>query len=85
MLGMGEFDIRMLKKGSEMRMAKQEYHRFVTIHENRIGMNEVMRIIVDRETLVQYLSNVGGSGKGLTILVGQDGKPLLYQPQDKND
>ncbi len=44
----------------------------------RKGVMEGARIIVDKETGVQYLlahwTNVGG----LTVLVDRDGKPLLH-------
>ena len=35
------------------------------------------RIIVDKETGVQYLYAYWGYGGGLTVLVDADGKPLL--------
>ena len=50
-------------------------NRFEFIEKN--GLMEGTRIIVDKETGVQYLlahwTNVGG----LTVLVDKDGKPLL--------
>ena len=49
--------------------------RFIMIDKQ--GLMEGARIIVDTETGVQYLlahwTNIGG----LTVLVDQDGKPLL--------
>ena len=49
--------------------------RFVFVEQN--GLMQGTRIIVDKETGVQYLlahwTNIGG----LTVLVDQDGKPLL--------
>lgn len=49
--------------------------RFIIIDKE--GLMEGTRIIVDTETGVQYLlahwTNIGG----LTVLVDQDGKPLL--------
>lgn len=58
--------------------------RFEIIERN--GFVEGTRIIVDTQTGVQYLmahwTNIGG----LTVLVDQDGKPLLdprYAPKQK--
>ena len=52
-------------------------NRFEFVEKN--GLVQGARIIVDKETGVQYLlahwTNVGG----LTVLVDKDGKPLLDQ------
>ena len=64
-------------------MAKKDDSRFVVVHKDTMmdsGGGEAIRIIVDRLTGVQYLSDRYGPGNGLTVLVDQDGKPLLYQP-----
>ena len=53
------------------------------MHENRFivtakkGLMEETRIIIDKETGVQYLFANWGSAGGLTLLVDKDGKPLL--------
>ena len=40
-------------------------------------------IWVDTETGVQYLYHQrGGDSAGLTVLLGPDGKPLLYRPRN---
>ncbi|MBQ3724590.1 MAG: xylan 1,4-beta-xylosidase [Oscillospiraceae bacterium] len=39
-----------------------------------------LEIFVDTETSVQYLFIQSGYGGGLTVLVDQEGKPLLYKP-----
>ena len=44
---------------------------------NREGFSEGTRIIVDTETGVQYLLAWWMNVAGLTILLDQDGKPLL--------
>ena len=36
------------------------------------------RVIVDRETRVQYLVHPGATSDALTVLVDSTGKPLLY-------
>ena len=45
----------------------------------REGFSEGTRIIVDTETGVQYLLAWWMNVAGLTILLDQDGKPLLDQ------
>lgn len=52
----------------------------------RSGLMEGTQIIVDTKTGVQYLMAFYGEAGGLTVLVGQDGKPLLdkrYAPKPK--
>ena len=60
-------------------MAKD--NRFVRIHtDGALSTNEIW---VDTETGVQYLYHQrGGDSAGLTVLLGPDGKPLLYRPED---
>lgn len=41
------------------------------------GSIDVMRIIWDTHTGVQYLQNSRGYAGGMTVLVDKDGKPLL--------
>ncbi|WP_185956346.1 DUF6440 family protein [Melghirimyces algeriensis] len=40
------------------------------------GKLDIIRIIKDTETGVQYLQTITGGGVGLTLLVDEDGKPL---------
>ena len=53
------------------------------MYENRFtvtakkGLMEGTKIIIDKETGVQYLFAYWGSAGGLTLLVDKDGKPLL--------
>lgn len=42
------------------------------------GMLSSYKVIVDRETGVQYLHWAEGNAGGMTVLVDRDGKPLLY-------
>ena len=51
--------------------------RFVEIYSQ--GIVNVAKIIVDRETGVNYLlgSHDKQSGTGLTVLVDQEGKPIV--------
>lgn len=41
------------------------------------GVMGGLRILRDNETGVQYLLHQEGYGAGMTVLVDQDGKPLL--------
>ena len=49
--------------------------RFEIVEKN--GFSQGTRIIVDKETGVQYLLAWWTSVGGLTVLVDKDGKPLL--------
>ena len=61
--------------------------RFIYVYQQQKGVfspEAGIKIIVDRATGVQYLwhaSQAAHTGMGgLTVLVDQNGKPLLYQP-----
>ena len=54
--------------------------RFQKVYKE--GFSSGLEILVDTETGVQYLYRFSGYGGGLTVLLGQDGKPLLYQPEN---
>ncbi|WP_262315445.1 DUF6440 family protein [Lacticaseibacillus parakribbianus] len=58
-------------------MANKE-SRFVVVAKAPVGWAHVAEVLVDRETRVQYVVMTVGSGGGMTVLVGADGKPLLY-------
>ena len=51
--------------------------RFVEVYNQ--GLLNVVRILVDTETGVNYVlgSHNKASGTGMTVLVGADGKPLV--------
>ena len=49
--------------------------RFEEVYKQ--GVMGGLRILCDNETGVQYLLLQEGYGAGLTVLVDQDGKPLL--------
>ena len=57
-------------------MAKDK--RFTKVYAQ--GALGGLEIWVDTETSVQYLFRLSGYGGGLTVLVDQEGKPLLYKP-----
>lgn len=64
---------RQYKRGGE-HMAKE---RFVEVYNQ--GLVNVAKVIVDTETGVNYLmaSHNKANGTGLTVLVDQDGKPVV--------
>jgi len=53
-------------------MAKKRFERIYTQ-----GTLEVMKIIRDNETGVLYMAHQQGYGSGLTVMVDQNGKPLV--------
>ena len=69
-----------------MKMAKADKNRFFTTYEQTAGFSGRPTVIIfaDKITGVQYISNLSNNGCGLTLLVDQDGKPLLYQPPEGN-
>ncbi|MFD1124970.1 DUF6440 family protein [Lentilactobacillus raoultii] len=53
-------------------------NRFEVTADELVGTAQNVDIIVDHKTGVQYLVvSQGGTGNGVTVLVDQDGKPLL--------
>ena len=54
-------------------MKRTKYERFITTYDNGS-----FYIIADMETKVQYLVYTGGYKGGITVLVDETGKPLLY-------
>ena len=53
-------------------MAKK--NRFVKVYSQGLGS---MEIWVDRETGVNYLHRANGYAGGLTVLLDQEGKPVI--------
>ncbi|QTD41816.1 DUF6440 family protein [Sporosarcina sp. Te-1] len=47
------------------------------------GKLEVFKVIRDNETGVLYMMNMAGAGSGLTVMVDQEGKPLLDENYKK--
>ena len=54
--------------------------RFIKIYSQG-GMTSV-EILVDKETGVNYLFRQSGYGGGLTVLLDQDGKPVITPIKD---
>ena len=44
---------------------------------NKQGKMEQFRIIRDNQTGVLYMTYIAGTGMGLTVMVDQEGKPLV--------
>ena len=63
------------KKGGELMAKKKD--RFVEVYSQ--GITNVAKIIVDTETGVNYLlaSHDLRVGTGLTVMMDQDGKPVV--------
>ncbi len=54
--------------------------RFQVVYSQ--GAVDVMRILVDTHTGVQYLQVVNGYAGGLTPLLGADGAPVVWAPEE---
>ena len=54
--------------------------RFIATKAKGIAIGTDIRIIVDKETGVNYLYVGSGSGGGLTPLLDADGKPVITRP-----
>ena len=50
--------------------------RFETIYSQG-KYTDFFKIIRDNQTGVLYMMNLSGAGSGLTVLVDQEGKPLI--------
>ena len=59
-------------------MAKK--NRFVKVYSQGMGS---MEIWVDRETGVNYLHRANGYAGGLTVLLDQEGKPVITAVPDE--
>ena len=53
-------------------MAKDQ--RFVKVYSQGMGTTEIW---VDKETGVNYLYRSSGYGRGLTVLLDREGKPVI--------
>ena len=59
-------------------MSKEK--RFEKIYGQDMGATEIW---VDKETGVNYLYHASGYSGGLTVLVDQDGKPIVTKNEEK--
>ena len=63
---------------------KKEQDRFIITYKQSSFSTET-RILVDRETGVNYLSAWEAGGVGLTPLLDRDGKPIVTAVPDLED
>lgn len=61
--------------GCDNNVKKIEESRFITVEE----YNNKYYILVDKETKVCYLKYMYVNQYGLTVLVDENGKPILYE------
>ena len=59
-------------------MAKKGNERFVKVLDES-GIITCSEVWVDTQTGVQYLYHTSGNSGGLTVLVDDEGRPLLYR------
>ena len=64
-------------------MAKKD-NRFIVLHKDSQFVGET-KILVDRETGVNYLWHAEGYSGGLTVLLNADGTPVISQPGEWMD
>lgn len=65
-------------------MAEKKKNRFEEIYRQGGGFSiEVTKILLDRETGVQYLYHENGTSGGLTPLLDQDGKAVVTLAESK--
>jgi len=58
---------------------KDKSERFVAVSRQHIKKSDSVDVLVDTMTGVQYLYAWCGSGAGITVLVDEDGKPLVSE------
>ena len=57
----------------------QKEKRFIKIYSQGGFADNCMQIWVDKETGVNYLYSASGYAGGLTVLLDQDGKPMVSE------
>lgn len=55
--------------------------RFMDVYSQFDGVYGDVHIIVDRETGVMYLLNDIANGGGVTVMVDENGKPMIWEEQ----
>ncbi len=56
---------------------KPDKKRFIVTYKQGAFSSPCVKILVDRETGVNYLWSEGGYAGGLTVLVDREGKPII--------
>lgn len=62
----------------------EKQKRFVTVYK-QTTFNTNTRVLVDKETGVNYLFFNESYGGGLTVLVDADGKPIVTPIEEENE
>lgn len=60
-----------------MKTKKQKKNRFKIVSEEPMGEGSGCRIIEDTETGINYLYHYDRFGGGLTVLIDEEGEPLI--------
>lgn len=60
--------------------AEDKSDRFMQVY--RSYSNDTIKIWVDTETNVMYMHIKDGYGAGLTVMVDEDGKPLIWEGEE---
>lgn len=63
-------------------MAKKE-KRFEVIYQQ--GALDVIEVLVDKETGINYLFRTNGNAGGLTVLLDREGKPVITSFADRTE
>lgn len=63
-------------------MTDKNRFKIVLTEGNSMSSAGMRRVFVDRETGVSYLWVLAGSAGGLTVLLDQDGKPIVTKSVD---
>ena len=63
-------------------MAKKE-KRFESVYQQ--GALDVIEVLVDKETGVNYLFRASGTVGGLTVLLDREGKPVVTPLADRTE
>lgn len=54
--------------------------RFEVIYSQ--GTMDIQRVLVDKQTGVHYLQTAWGNAGGVTVLLGEDGEPVITKTND---
>nr|WP_239534225.1 DUF6440 family protein [Thalassobacillus pellis] len=65
------------KKSINGGAGKNSNKRFEVIHKEKIGALSGCKVLVDKETGVQYLYSWYGESGGITPLLDKEGKPIV--------
>ncbi len=56
--------------------------RFITVYKQ--GRVNLVKVLLDTETGVHYLYTTNGYAGGLTVLLDEEGKPMVTAPVESN-